>query len=77
MTTLTVKLPDDVAAWLAARARQLGLPKSVLVREALAALQEAGMGSSALDLAGDAVGRGASKHRDLGSNKRHLSGFGR
>lgn len=79
MSTLTVKLPKNISAALSAAARRGSRTKSAVVRNALerylAASGSKAQGS-ALDLAGDLVGRirGPS---DLSTAKRHLDGFGR
>ena len=77
MDTLSLKVPREIARWLEEQARTTGRPKSEIVREAIERLRSAGKDESALDLAGDAVGRVASRCRDLGSNKARLRGFGR
>jgi Arc/MetJ-type ribon-helix-helix transcriptional regulator len=79
MRTITLKLPDGLAARVSATVKRRGVSTSALVREAL----EDRLGSekrvrvgSCLDLAGDLAGvlGGAA---DLSSNGRHLKGYGR
>ena len=79
MRTITLKLPDGLAARVSATVRRRGVSTSVLVREAL----EERLGGetrdrtgSCLDLAGDLAGvlKGPA---DLSSNARHLKGYGR
>jgi len=77
MDVITTKVPAAMSRWLADRARRQGRSKSAIVREAIERLRAEEGGRSALDAAGDAVGRVASGRRDLASNPRHLRGFGR
>jgi predicted DNA-binding protein len=77
MDILSLKVPPDVARWLEAQSRATGRSKSEIIREAVERLRDAARSGSALDLAGDAVGRVASGCEDLGSNKKRLRGFGR
>jgi len=54
-----------------------GEPESELVRRGLRlVLKEIGLRGSALDLAGESVGRFRKGPRDLARNKKHLKGFG-
>ena len=54
-----------------------GEAESALVRKGLRlVLKEVGHRASALDLAGDSVGRFRKGPRDLARNKKHLKGFG-
>jgi hypothetical protein len=73
--TLTVKLPEALAAWLSRRARALGRPQSDLVREALQRAREGSGGSSCHDAFGDICGI-IDGPRDLSTNPKHLKGFG-
>lgn len=79
MRTITLKLPDGLAARVSATVRRRGVSTSVLVREALEdrlggkAGERAG---SCLDLAGDLAGV-LTGPADLSSNARHLKGYGR
>ena len=83
MSVLTCKLPRALDGRLADLARRRGVPKSVLVREAIEAkiVEEAGApGARAADLIealADSVGSIATGKRDLARNKKHLQGYGR
>ena len=83
MSVLTCKLPHALDGRLTELAKQRGVPKSVLVREAIEAkiAEEAAAPrhrpASLLEALGDSVGSIASGKRDLASNKKHLRGFGR
>lgn len=82
MSVLTCKLPHALDGRLAELARRRGVPKSVLVREAIEAkiAEEAAAPrrhANLLEALGDSVGSIASGKRDLASNKKHLRGFGR
>ena len=79
MKTLSLKLPESLAARLTAVARKRGQSKSAVVRavleDYLAASTRVAPGSClelAADLAGCVAGPG-----DLSSNKKHLRGFGK
>ena len=76
MDVLTLKVPPDLSRWLDERSRATRRPKSEIVRDAVERLRRSERGGSALDLAGDAVGRVESGCSDLGSNKARLRGFG-
>jgi hypothetical protein len=75
MKTITVKLPEPLAAWLSRRARELGRPQSDLVREALQRSREGGNGVSCHDLFADLCGV-VDGPKDLSTNPKHLAGFG-
>lgn len=75
MKTITVKLPEPLAAWLSRRARELGRPQSDLVREALQRSRERGNGVSCHDLFADLCGV-VDGPKDLSTNPKHLAGFG-
>jgi hypothetical protein len=75
MKTVTVKLPEPLAAWLSRRARELGRPKSELVRDALERTREGKDGASCHDLLADICGS-ADGPKDLSTNPRHMAGFG-
>jgi predicted DNA-binding protein len=77
MDVVTFKVSAEVARWLAARAKLGKRSKSDVVREAVERMREGDRRGSALDLAGDAVGRVTSGRADLASNKAYLRGFGR
>lgn len=79
MRTITLKLPDGLAARVSATVRKRGVSTSQLVREALEEkLDRKGRTRrvSCLDLAGDLVGV-VSGPADLSSNPAHLKGYGR
>ena len=75
MKTVTVKLPEPLATWLSRRARELGRPKSDLVREALQRASEGTGGNSCHDLFADVCGI-VDGPRDLSTNPKHMAGFG-
>lgn len=79
MTTLTVKLPEQLSERLTKLARRRGMTRSQLVRgaleHALTAVPE-GEGASCLDLARDLVGKHGGPPT-LSSDKRHMKGYGR
>ena len=83
MSVLTCKLPLALDGRLADLARRRGVPKSVLVREAIEAkvAEEAvspeNPPANLIEALGDSVGSIASGKRDLGRNKKHLQGYGR
>jgi predicted DNA-binding protein len=77
---LSLKLPEQLDRKLSAVVKRRGMPKSVVVREALERYvdesREIRKGSF-LDLAGDLVGCVKDAPADLSSNPRHLDGYGR
>ena len=75
MKTVTVKLPDPLAARLSKRARELGRPQSDLVRDALQKASEGKNGASWHDLSADVCGF-IDGPRDLSTHPKHLAGFG-
>jgi hypothetical protein len=80
MKTLSLKLPDALAAKLGAAAKKRQASKSVLVREALEAYLSNGgrrQPGSFLDLAGDLIGSLNGGPGDLAHNKKHLEAYGR
>jgi hypothetical protein len=82
MSVLTCKLPSSLDDRLADLAKRRGVPKSVLVREAIEAkiAEEAAVGrppANLIEALGDSVGSIASGKRDLARNKKHLKGYGR
>lgn len=83
MSVLTCKLPHALDGRLAELARRRGVPKSVLVREAIEAkiAEEAAAPrqtpANLIEALGDSVGSIASGQRDLARNKKHLKGYGR
>ena len=79
MNTISLKMPDPLAAELAEMAQRRGVSKSALIREALEAyLQTDGVESSgsALSQVGDLRGI-LSGPEDLSANKDYLRKFGR
>ncbi len=77
MTTITCKIPDKISAHLEAIARQRRVPKSQIVREALAAsFRKSKPQLSAFDLMKDACGIVKGGPKDYASHPRHLKGFG-
>ena len=83
MSVLTCKLPSALDGRLADLAKRRGVPKSVLVREAIEAkiAEEAAAPrrrpANLIEALGDSVGSVASGKRDLARNKKHLRGYGR
>jgi hypothetical protein len=79
VTTISLKIPDDLASRLDATARAKHTSRSALFRQALEEKLEA-MASenppSLLDQSADLCGCGASGIGDLASNADHLEGFG-
>ena len=75
MKTVTVKLPDPLASWLARRARQLGRPQSALIREALQQAADGTSGASCHDVFAEVCGV-IDGPKDLSTNPKHLAGFG-
>jgi hypothetical protein len=73
--TITVKLPEALAAWLSRRARELGRPQSDLVREALQRSCDGANGASCHDTFADVCGV-VDGPKDLSTNPKHLVGFG-
>jgi Arc/MetJ-type ribon-helix-helix transcriptional regulator len=76
MTTLTAKLPEHLASWLARRAEMLGCSRSELVREALKQLRSGVDKASYHDPLVDVCGS-VSRSEDLSTNPQYLDGFGR
>ena len=75
MTTVSVKLPTPLAAWLNQRARELRRSKSALVRQALEQQRRQPGKGTCLELMADLCGS-ISGQRDLSTNPKHLAGFG-
>ena len=79
MRTITVKLPETLAARLQLTVRKRGRTQSAVVREALEAYLDqssaAGAGSG-LDLVRDLAGS-VEGPPDLSTSRRHLRGYGR
>jgi hypothetical protein len=83
MSVLTCKLPLALDGRLADLARRRGVPKSVLVREAIEAkvageaVAPGNPPANLIEALGGSVGSIASGKRDLARNKKHLEGYGR
>lgn len=78
MVTLTVKLPDALAAKLEALVRRRGQRRSEIVREAIERVVEEEPESSkpsVYDLAKDLIQPGSGP-KDLSSNPKHMRGYG-
>ena len=82
MALISLKLPDALAAELAAQAQRCQLSKSELMRRALKAFlqstdaMESQPGPSAFDRVADLVGCCEGGPPDLSSNPAHMDGFG-
>jgi metal-responsive CopG/Arc/MetJ family transcriptional regulator len=78
MSTLSLKMPEELATRLAAAARRRGTTRSALVRDALESyLRKVSVGNgSAADLARDLIGV-VEGPRDLSERSKHMKGFGR
>lgn len=79
MTTISLKVPDELVARMDAVARSKRTSRSALLREAL----EEKLKSSArktppslFERSADLCGKGRSGFSDLASNPQHLEGFG-
>lgn len=79
MRTLSLKLPTHLDALVDRLAKQRGLSRSAVIREALAqyATKDPGIRGSALEAAGDLVGSIKGGPRDLSSNKKYLDDLGK
>ena len=75
MRPVTIKLPKNLEEQLDRLARQRGVSRAAIVREALRA-HIAPPGPSALDLAGDLVGAFDGLPADLSTNPDYLEGLG-
>ena len=78
MKTISLKLPDELAARISALARQKRSNKSEIVRNALEAYlsnEPTQRKGSALDLAGDLVGA-IEGPKDLSHQEAHMRGYG-
>ena len=78
MTTLTLKVPDELLARLDEAARAARISRSEICRKALETrLKKIPLKRRSLfELSNDLCGSGASGIKDLSSNKKHLEGFG-
>ncbi|PAW76643.1 MAG: hypothetical protein B9S33_20725 [Pedosphaera sp. Tous-C6FEB] len=78
MTTVSLKLPDALAAELAAAAAKRRVSKATLVRELLSAsLAPARPKLSAYEVMQAGCGVVTDAPRDLSTSKRHLADYGR
>jgi predicted transcriptional regulator len=76
MKTISLKIPDGLAARLEAAAARRSTTKSLVIREALEShLRDAGARTTVGRLAGDLAGCVAGP-RDLSTNAEHLEGLG-
>jgi metal-responsive CopG/Arc/MetJ family transcriptional regulator len=75
MKTITVKLPEALAAWLTRRAGELGRPQSEVVRDALQRARDGAAPASCHDLMNDVCGT-VTGPRDLSTHPKHMRGFG-
>lgn len=78
MATVSLKMPEPLAAEVAAVARRRGVSKSALIREAIEKFlmaDEARQPRSALDLVADLAGS-CEGPEDLSTNKKYMEGFG-
>jgi len=79
MTTISLKVPDELVSRMDAVARARRTSRSALLREALeATLQAAAKETppSLYERSADLCGKGHSGLGDLASNPKHLEGFG-
>ena len=78
MSTVSLKMPEELLARLAAAARRRGVSRSAVVRDALESyLNPTAEGDgAAADLASDLVGS-LEGPTDLSYNRKHMRGFGR
>ena len=79
MTTITLKVPDELVSRMDAVARGRRTSRSALLREALEEKLKAVARKTPLSLyeqSADLCGKGSSGLRDLASDPRHLEGFG-
>jgi Ribbon-helix-helix protein, copG family len=79
MTTISLKVPDELVARMDAVARAKRTSRSALLREALEDKLKAAARKSPPSLferSADLCGKGCSGLDDLASNPKHLEGFG-
>ena len=79
MTTLTCKLPEDLAAKLDARAREQRCSKSTILREALEdrlGKKSGAKQATAFDLVAHLCGSIKGGPSDLATNPEYMRGFG-
>ena len=80
MKVLSLKVPESLSRKLSAVARRRHMPKSAVVRKALAQYLDESpevRGGSFLELAGDLVGCVKDAPPDLSVNPKHLNCYGR
>ena len=83
MKTITIKVPEELDARLAKRAKRLGVSKSELAREAIRRDLEDNKSDaveeepSAYDVMKEGLGCIDSGIGDLATNPKHMEGFGR
>jgi hypothetical protein len=78
MTTMTIKMPDQMSMRLRQQAAELGMNGSEFIRQAVEKLLDAGPPATAgtcLSLASDLAGC-LEGPRDLATNPDHMKGFG-
>jgi hypothetical protein len=76
MKTLTIKVPEPAARWLATTARQRKKTPAEVASDTLANVARSPQPSLG-DLVADLAGIGQGKYTDLSTNKKHLEDFGR
>lgn len=76
MKTVTLKLPEQLGAWVEAEANRTGISKSEVIRQILQERQQR-RGETAYGMAADLCGCVGSGRRDLSTNKKYLKGFGK
>jgi Ribbon-helix-helix protein, copG family len=80
MKTLTVRLPDTLAAEIEAESRERKLSKSDIIRERLTSGSDAPRRPPSLDLIADLIGSVEGLPADLAARKKHYlktTGYGR
>ncbi len=78
MAAISLKMPEQLAAEVAAVAHRRGVSKSALIREAIETFlgaDEVGHPRSALDIVADLAGS-CEGPEDLSTNKKYMEGFG-
>ncbi len=79
MTTISLKVPDELVSRMDAMARAKRTSRSALLRDALEEKLKAAdikAPPSLFERSADLCGMGSSRLRDLASNPKHLDGFG-
>jgi Arc/MetJ-type ribon-helix-helix transcriptional regulator len=80
MTTITVKLPEELGLELDAAAKRRQTNRSEVIRQLLEQglrARQTTTGASCYELAKDLCGSIKGAPRDLSTNKRYLEGFGK